>query len=407
MNIGKQHIYNLPENDITWLGDYARQLEQEARALGTPLPPAVRLQIGEPSFRTPEHIRLAAVQSIEQEPLTYAPPAGWPWLRELLAEKIRRVNGYAVQLKNVTVTLGGTGALQTSLLATVGAGDEVLIPDPGWPLYTIQLAACGAIPVRYPLDPNNEWLPDIASMERLVTPRTRLLLINTPGNPTGAVFPPAVIADLLNFARRHHLYLLSDESYDQIVFEGQHISPATLLSSAELEEGHFIGVYTFSKTYSMTGWRIGYVVAGSQLSKTIGDVVNGSYTNIATPIQRAAVAALTGPQERVGEMRDAYHRRRDIAVRLLQEYGRYIYTPHGAFYALIDVRGKHGESRRGRQFALDLLRERNVAVAPGSGFGSVSAEYIRISLAASENEIERGVREICQFADREVMKKRD
>ncbi len=400
MNSGKQRIYNLPENDITWLGDYARQLEQGARARGEQLPPAVRLQIGEPSFRTPEHICLAAMQSIEQEQFTYAPAVGWLWLRELLVEKILRVNGYTVRSDNVIVTLGGTGALQTALLATVGEGDEVLIPDPGWPLYGVQLAVCGAIPVRYPLDPQNEWLPDIERMEQLITPRTRLLLINTPGNPTGAVFPPATIEVLLNFARRHHLYLLSDESYDQIVFEGQHVSPATLLSPAELEEGQFIGVYTFSKTYSMTGWRIGYLVVGSQLSKTIADVTNGSYTNISTLVQRAAVAALTGPQDCVTEMCDAYRRRRDIAVRLLQEYGRYIYTPHGAFYALIDVRGKRGESRRGRQFALDLLRERNVAVAPGSGFGRISEEYVRISLAASEEEIERGVREICLFADR-------
>lgn len=400
MNFGKQRIYDLPENDITWLGDYARQLEQEARARGVQLPPAVRLQIGEPSFRTPEHIRQAAVQSIQQEPLTYAPPAGWPWLRESLAEKIARVNGYTVRPDNVIVTLGGTGALQTALLATVGEGDEVLIPDPGWPLYTVQLAVCGAVPVRYPLDPENEWLPDIRSMERLITPRTRLLLINTPGNPTGAVFSPATIAELLNFARRHHLYLLSDECYDQIVFEGQHVSPASLLSSHEFEhEERFIGVYTFSKTYSMTGWRIGYLVAGGRLSKTIADVVNGSYTNISTMVQRAAVAALTGPQDCVVEMRDAYQRRRDIAVRLLQEYGRYIYTPHGAFYALIDVRDRRGATRRGRQFALDLLKERNVAVAPGSGFGSVSEQYVRISLAAPEEEIERGVREICLFAE--------
>jgi aspartate aminotransferase len=400
MNAGKQRIYELPENDITWLGDYARHLEQETRARGEQLPPAVRLQIGEPSFRTPEHIRLAALQSIEQEQFTYAPPAGWLWLREWLVEKIRRVNGYSVRPENVIVTLGGTGALQTALLATVGEGDEVLIPDPGWPLYGVQLAVCGAVPVRYPLDPQNEWLPDIERMEQLVTPRTRLLLINTPGNPTGAVFPPATIEALLEFARRHHLYLLSDESYDQIVFEGQHVSPATLLSPTELEEGQFIGVYTFSKTYSMTGWRIGYLVVGSQLSKTIADVTNGSYTNISTLVQRAAVAALTGPQDCVSEMCAAYRHRRDIAVSLLQEYGRYIYTPHGAFYALIDVRGKRGESRRGRQFALDLLRERNVAVAPGSGFGRISEEYVRISLAASEEEIERGVREICLFASR-------
>src|SRR5579884_1393851 len=152
MKSGKQRIYNLPENDITWLGDYARQLEQEARARGEQLPPSVRLQIGEPSFRTPEHIRQAALQSIEQEQFTYAPPAGWPWLRELLAAKIGRVNGYTVHPDNVIVTLGGTGALQTALLATVGEGDEVLIPDPGWPLYGVQLAVCGARAVRYPLD---------------------------------------------------------------------------------------------------------------------------------------------------------------------------------------------------------------------------------------------------------------
>jgi aspartate aminotransferase/aminotransferase len=317
----------------------------------------------------------------------------------LLAEKIARVNGYTVRPDNIIVTLGGTGALLMALLATVSEGDEVLIPDPGWPLYGVQLAVCGAVPVRYPLDPQHEWLPDIERIEQLITPRTRLLLINTPGNPTGAVFPPDTIAALLDFARRHHIYLLSDESYDQIVFEGEHVSPATLLSPAELEEGQFIGVYTFSKTYSMTGWRIGYLVVGSQMSKTIADVTNGSYTNISTLVQRAAVAALTGPQDCVIEMREAYRRRRDIAVRLLQEYGRYIYTPHGAFYSLIDVRGRQGESRRGRQFALDLLRERNVAVAPGSGFGLISEEYVRISLAASEEEIERGVREICLFAD--------
>ena len=134
--------------------------------------------------------------------------------------------------------------------------------------------------------------------------------------------------------------------------------------------------------------------------KTIVDVLNTSYTNISTPIQRAAAAALTGPQECVAEMRQTYQRRRDLAVKLLQENGRYVYTPHGAFYVLVDVTSSKGAQGRGRQFALDLLRERNVAVAPGSGFGSVAEEFVRISLAASDEEIERGVREVCAFADR-------
>jgi aspartate aminotransferase len=400
MKVGKQHIHDLPVNDITALGSLAQQLEEEARARGEALPAAARLQIGEPSFRTPEHIRAAACRAIEGERMTYGPAAGWPWLRELLAAKIERVNGYVVDAEQAAIAVGGTGAILAALTATVGPGDEVLVADPHWPQYLMQLACCGASVVHYPLDPRNEWLPDVAQMERLMTPRTRLLIINSPGNPTGAVFPAALVAELLEFARRHDLYLLADECYDELVFEGEHVSPATMMTRKEFDDGRVICVYTFSKTYAMTGWRIGYLTAGRPLMKTIVDVLNASYTNISTPIQRAAAAALAGPQECVGEMRQTYQRRRDLAVKLLKESGRYVYTPRGAFYVLVDVSNRKGTERRGRQFALDLLRERNVAVAPGSGFGSVAEEFVRISLAAPDEEIERGVREICAFADR-------
>ena len=400
MNFGKQHIHDLPINDITTLGLYAQQLQREAEARGEVLPPAVRLQIGEPGFRTPEHIRRAAVESIEREPITYGPPIGWPWLRELIAAKIQRIDGYTVGPQNTAIALGGTGAIMTALMATVGVGDEVLMPDPHWPHYRIQLASCGAAAIPYPLEPYSEWLPDIARLERLITPRTRMLIINSPGNPTGAVFPREVVADLLDFARRHDLYLLSDESYDEIIFEGQHVSPASMLTHDELESGRVICVYTFSKSYAMTGWRIGYTVTGAELIKTISYVLDGSYTNVSTIVQRAAAAALSGPQDCVAAMRDAYHRRRDLVVRLLKEYGRYLYTPHGAFYTLIDVTNPRGTQGQGRQFALDLLHERNVAVAAGSNFGSVAENDVRISMAASEEEIERGVREICEFANR-------
>ena len=399
MKSGRQPIYDLPINDITTIGSYVRQLQHEAELRGEPLPSFAQLQIGEPDFRTPEHIRVAAMRSFESEPLTYGPSAGWPWLRELIAEKVQRVDDYIVRPSNVAITMGGTGAIQSALLATLDAGDEVLIPDPGWPHYVMQLAASGAIPVSYPLDPHSDWLPDIAHLETLITPRTRMLLINTPGNPTGAIFPQSVVRDLLDFARRHDLYLMSDECYDEIIFEGEHCSPATMLSRDELESGRFIGIYTFSKTYSMTGWRIGYVVTGETLMKTIVDVLNASLTNMSTPIQRGAAAALTSSQECVAEMRHVYQQRRDLAVRLLKDYGRYLYTPHGAFYALIDVTGKDGKQHIGRQFSLDLLHERHVAVAPGSSFGKVSSPYVRVSLAASNEDIERGIKAICEFAD--------
>ncbi len=401
MKTGKEHISSLPINAITSLGMYADRLQQEASARGEILPPPVRLQIGEPDFRTPEHICRAAQESIANERLTYAPAAGWPWLRSLIAEKVKHVNGYPVELENVAVTLGGTGALLVALSAIAGPGDEVLVSNPCWPLYIRQFAVCGVKGVAYPLDPQSEWYPDIASLEKLVTPRTKVLLINSPGNPTGAVFPLEVMQALLDFANRHDLYLLSDECYDQIIFEGAHISPATLLSPREFESGRFIGIYTFSKSYAMTGWRIGYIVTSAKLIETMTIVLDADYTSIATPVQRAAAAALTGPQDCVLEMCLAYKRRRDIAVTLLKDYDRYIYTPHGAFYTLIDVQSRQGKLRDGEQFGLALLQERNVAVAPGIGFGSVSKDYVRISLASSEEDIARGVREICLFADRE------
>lgn len=399
MKLGKQHLQNMPPNDIIDIGILAQQLQEEAKARGEQLPLLARLQIGEPSFRTPEHIRQAAIETIEREPLTYGPGVGWPWLRELLAQKVERVDGYSIEPEHIGIAVGGTGAIRAAITATITSGDEVLIPDPGWP-YPMHITCCDATPIPYALDAQNEWYPDIAQLERLVTPRTRMLIINSPANPTGAVFPQQLVADLLDFARRHDLYLLSDECYDEIIFEGKHVSPATMLSREEFESGSVICIYTFSKSYAMTGWRLGYMVTGKQLMKTMAYVLDSSHTNVSSIIQRAGAAALTGSQACVIAMREAYHQRRDLAISLLKDLGRYIYTPHGAFYVLVDIAGPNDRWRDGRQFAFDLLRERNVAVAPGSCFGTVATHYVRISLAASEEEIERGVREICLFADK-------
>jgi aspartate aminotransferase/aminotransferase len=398
MKVGKTLIHDLPRNEVTELEVYAGQLQAEASARGEVLPPAIRLHIGEPSFLTPEHIRSAAVDSFTREQLTYGPAAGWGWLRELLAQKIARANGYVVEPEHIAIAVGGTGAILAALLATVSEGDEVLIPDPCWPHYRLQLAVCGAAPVPYALDPQNGWVPDIAQLERLVTRRTRLLLINSPGNPTGAVYPARFVEDLLEFAQRHDLYIISDESYDEIIFEGNHVSPATLLSREEFEAGRCICVYSFSKTYAMTGWRLGYITAGKQLIQTITTVLDASSTNVSTVVQKAGAAALTGSQACVAEMRDAYQRRRDVALGVLKAYGRYTYTPCGAFYLLIDVGDQLDQTYSVYQFAFDLLLRHNVAVAPGSAFGVVARNHVRISLAASELDIERGVRELCAFS---------
>ncbi|MBX5455262.1 MAG: pyridoxal phosphate-dependent aminotransferase [Thermogemmatispora sp.] len=399
---GQRLWQRLPPNPLAELRQVAEEQERAGQAL-------LRLEIGEPSFRTPPHIIAAALASLQEEAQTYGPSCGWPWLRELLAEKIRRVNGYEVSPANIGVTVGGTGAVQLALLATVGEGDEVLLPNPGWPHYYRQLAIAGARPVPYPLDPASGWLPDLSELERRVSARTRLLIVNSPGNPTGAVFPREVVAALLDFARRHRLLLLSDECYDELVFEGEHVSPATLLTPAEREQGIFIGVYSFSKTYAMTGWRIGYLVASQTLMRSLSQVLDASYTSLPLATQRAAAAALSGPQDCVAQMRSAYRQRRDRAVALLKRYGRYEYMPHGAFYILVNIASKRNgrqhsngsDSAQSSAFALELLRRRNVLVVPGSLFGSRTVDHVRVSLGAEEEAIEQGLSTICELCEEE------
>jgi aspartate aminotransferase len=309
-------------------------------------------------------------------------------------------SGNSVEPEHIAIAAGGTGAILASLNATVGEGDEVLIPNPCWPMYFMQLAAFGATGVSYTLDPQNEWLSHVSHLEKLVTSRTRLLIVNTPNNPTGAVFPPQLMHDLLHFALRHNLYLLSDECYDELIFEGRHVSPASMLSREEFESESCICIYYFSKTYAMTGWRLGYLVVSRQLIKTIVNVLNANYTNVIAIQQHAGAAALTGLQECLTEMREAYRLRRNLAINLLKDFGRYSYTPQGTFYLIINVSSKMSKSLHVRKFALELLHKRNVVVAPGSSFGSMTGEYVRISLGASEDEIECGVREICEFSKR-------
>ncbi|WP_376795460.1 pyridoxal phosphate-dependent aminotransferase [Thermogemmatispora sp.] len=402
---GQRLWRRLPANPLAGLRQVAEEQERAGQAL-------LRLEIGEPSFRTPQHIVAAAIASLEEEAQTYGPACGWPWLRELLADKIKRIDGYEVSPDNIGVTVGGTGAVQLALLATVGPGDEVLLPDPGWPHYYRQLAVAGATPVPYPLDPASGWLPDPRELERRVSSRTRLLILNSPGNPTGAVFPRELVAALLEVVRRHRLALLSDECYDELVFEGEHVSPLALLTAEERERGTYIGVYSFSKTYAMTGWRIGYLVASQTLMRSLNQVLDASYTSLPLASQRAAAAALSGPQDCVAHMRAAYRQRRDRALALLQRYGRYEYTPHGAFYILVNIARKRdgrqsdsgSGSNRGQAaaFALELLRRRNVLVVPGNLFGTSTVDYVRVSLGAEEETIERGLSAICELCEEEA-----
>jgi aspartate aminotransferase len=357
----------------------------------------VHLEFGEPDFPTPEHIAQVAIDSIEGERQGYGPGNGLPWLRALIAERVARVNRFAPSPEQIVITAGGTGGLMGSLLCLCAPDDEVLVPDPGWPGYEGMLATAGAREVRYPLLAGDGWLPDLAALDAAVTPRTRVLLINSPSNPGGAVFPRETMTALLEIARRHDLWLLSDECYDELIYDGEHVSPATLNT-----DGRVVTVGTFSKSYAMTGWRIGWVVAPPQLAPVLTLATSAQINNLPLFVQRAAAAALTGPQDCVAQMRAAYQQRRDLAAKLLEEHGLLEYVPQGAFYLLVPVARAAGLAPDapfdGVAFAERLIAERGIALAPGGAFGGRTAGYARISLASSPDALQEGITGLLEFA---------
>lgn len=356
------------------------------RALVTP--GCIRLEVGEPNFPTPAHIVEAAVEFARNGKNGYTATAGRLSLRERLTAKLARVNSIQADVRNINCSIGGVGGIAAAFAALVEPGDEVLLPDPAWPNYRLMLAWTHGVLVPYSCPPAREFLPDPDEIERLITSRTKLLVINSPCNPTGAVFPRALMERLVEVAVRHNLYLLTDECYDEVVFDGEHVSPASFCT-----DGRVISAFTFSKTYAMTGWRVGYVVANDELSDTITKVLESNSSCVSTISQVAAEAALDGPREPLREMVKAYRERRDLCVGLLEESGLLISRPQGAFYIMADVSRSGMDSR---EFAFDLVSTQHVAVAPGTAFGESARQTVRISLASSPEDLSVGIARIIE-----------
>ena len=353
-------------------------------------PGAIRLDVGQPNFPTPQHIKDAGKKAIDDNMTFYTHTQGLISLREKLVDKLARVNGITTSPERITCAPGGVGAIAAMLAAVVEAGEEVLLPDPGWPNYRMMPPWLGARAIFYPCPPEAGFQPDLEALEALVTPRTKVLVVNSPNNPTGAVYPVSTLTRMIEIAQRHNLWLLSDECYDQIVLDGSWTSPASIAP----DDPRIATVFTFSKTYSMTGWRLGYLVGNAELIDSATKVLESNSSCVSTISQVAAEAAISGPQGAVTEMVDAYRRRRDLVVEMLEEAELFISRPTGAFYIMADV------SPRGmpaRDFAFALLRERGVSVAPGTAFGREAAGAVRISLASSEQALEEGVGRLAQF----------
>jgi aspartate aminotransferase len=351
-------------------------------------PDCIHLEVGEPNFPTPPHIVEAAVEAARSGFHKYTPNAGIPELREAIAVKMRRYNGIDVDPAQVCVHPGAVTGILSALMALVNPGDEVLLPSLSWPNAEMTVRLLNGVPVHYPLSPDHGFIPDLKALEELVTEKTKVLLVNSPGNPTGAVFDENVTAAIAEFCRRHDLWLISDEIYEHIVFERPHISPARFAPERT------ITVSGLSKAYAMTGWRIGYTVSPPAVADLIVKLQEPIISSTNSIAQKAAVAALTGPQACVEEMRQAYRRRRDLALAVLQRHGLARYTPQGAFYLLVDV---SAYSRDSYAAAKAILRETHVAVAPGEAFGAGGAGFVRVSLANRDDLVEEGLERICRF----------
>jgi len=362
---------------------------REISNLARNLPASLRLEVGQPDFRTPDHIGEAGKKAIDDGITYYTPTAGLATLRAKIAAKVERVNGVEVTPNQVAVTPGGCGAISAALAAITEAGDEVLLPDPCWPNFRIMAAWTHTKAVLYPCPPENGFLPDLDRLAALITPRTRVLVVNSPHNPTGVVYPRRLLEQLADLAQRHNLWVISDECYDEIILEG-----STDTMSSLLDDGRVITVMTFSKTYSMTGWRLGYAIAGEDTITSITKVLESMSSNTTSITQVAGEAALDGPQDCVAEMVGAYRRRRDLVVDLLREADLLINVPTGAFYIMADISPSGLASR---DFALRLLQERGVGVAPGTAFGTQAAHSVRISLASSDVALREGVGRLAEL----------
>jgi aspartate aminotransferase len=349
---------------------------------------------GEPDFPTPDHIKKAAIKAIEEDFTKYTATGGIRELRHALVEKHAKDHGSNYTVEECLVTVGGKQAIFEAMSAALNEGDEVILPTPHWVTFLEIIKYEGAKPVLLETLESENFAVHAKAVEKLITPKTKLVVVNSPHNPTGAVVPPGEMEKLLALAVRHNLLLISDECYSHFLYDGR--KPFSLGSSKERD--HLLIVDSFSKTYAMTGWRVGFALGSTRLLANMLKLQSHSTSNPTSIAQKAALAAIEGPQAPVQMMLAEYRRRRDRLIEGLQSIpGIHCVPPHGAFYAYPNVGYYLKKDGLGDTSVLAsrLLEEAHVAVVPGTAFGT--QEHIRISYATSLEHIDEGIRRMAAF----------
>jgi aspartate/methionine/tyrosine aminotransferase len=356
----------------------AQQLERAGREI-------VHLEIGEPDFPTADHIVEAGAGALREGWTHYGPSAGLPPLREAVAEEVARRRGIPVDAAQVVITPGGKPIMFFSILALVDRGDEVVYPNPGYPIYESMINFAGGRAVPYGFRQDHDFEVDVGQIIDKITDRTRLLILNSPQNPTGGVIPREGLAELARAVADRDLFILSDEIYSRLIYEGAHASIAQFPGVRE----RTIILDGFSKTYAMTGWRLGYGVMPADLAQQVTKLQTNATSCTASFTQVAGVTALRGDQSGVDAMREEFRRRRSVIVDGLNQIpGFRCRQPHGAFYVFPNITGTGRDSKT---LANAILNEAGVACLSGTAFGAWGEGYLRFSFANSVENISKAL----------------
>jgi len=360
----------------------ANQLEAAGKEI-------IHLEVGQPDFPTFDNVSQAGIQAIREGKTRYTPPAGMTALREALAEAAGRQRGIEVDPEEVIVSPGGKPNLFFPALALIEPGDEVIYPDPGFPTYEAMVRVAGGVPVAVPLLEENQFSFDLEAFDRLINEGTKLIILNSPSNPTGGVIPPADLEHIASQAERYDCWILSDEIYTRIVYDG--LQAPTIAALPGMKKRTII-MDGFSKTYSMTGWRLGFGIMPKELAARVDLLLTHAIGSTAHFTQFAGLEAITGPQDMVEVMVSEYQRRRDAILDGLNGIpGFSCQKPQGAFYAFPNITGTGMGSD---ELANLILEKADVALLPGTSFGDYGEGYLRISYANSLENIEKALEKI-------------
>jgi aspartate aminotransferase len=372
----------------------AREKEMRARGIDV-----ISFGAGEPDFDTPDNIKKAAIQAIQSGLTKYTAAGGTPELKKAIQSKLKRENSLDYPLDQIIVSCGAKHSIYNILQAIVSKGDEVIIPAPYWVSYPDMVLLADGSPVIIPTKEENNFAIGIKDLERQISPRTKAIILNSPSNPTGSVYPEKALREIAGFLEDRDIFIISDEIYEHLIYEGSHISIASL---SDKIKGKTITVNGVSKTYSMTGWRIGYAAGPKEVIRAMDAIQSQSTSNPSSVSQAASLEALNGDQSCVKSMAKAFDERRRCMVKTLNQIpGISCRMPEGTFYAFPKISSLYGKNHQGQRISnsLDfsnlLLDKAHVAVVPGSGFGDDS--HVRLSYACSMESIRTGLKRISDF----------